>query len=113
MLEDEPITKTTITLPTDLYWRWQNQITARRLSQKQSAIDALEQWITGPRQATNVPRDIVASPEERQWLDRLLSILRSSDEDVIDDLKGKIDALEKKVALSERPKRKHKQPDNR
>ena len=72
--------KSTVSLPADLYWRFQEEQSRRRLSNQAAVAQAIQQWVE--RRAEGVaPRERL--PENEHWHDILTDILSSADQEAI------------------------------
>src|ERR1700693_2722487 len=72
--------KSTISLPAELYWRFQEEQSRRRLSNQAAVAQAIQQWLEG-RAEVAAPRERLAQNEH--WHGILDEILTSSDQEAI------------------------------
>jgi len=72
--------KSTVSLPADLYWRFQVEQGRRRLTNQLAVAQAIQQWLERPAES-------IASherrPENEHWHGILADILTSADEQAI------------------------------
>jgi len=82
--------KTTVRLPADLHWRFQKERAVRRLSNEAAIREAFTIWIAEGKELTPKPlyersrlstySGVRFSAQERQWVERLLRILRNTND---------------------------------
>jgi len=80
--------KTTVRLPADLHWRFQKERAVRRLSNEMAIREAFSIWVNECTELTPKPLYEISrsrhpsggrfSAQERQWVERLLRILRDA-----------------------------------
>ncbi len=71
--------KSTVSLPTELYWRFQEEQVRRRMSNQAAVIQAIQEWIDGRVEAAT-REDL---PENERWHRLLTDILSSGDQEAI------------------------------
>jgi hypothetical protein len=72
--------KSTISLPAELYWRFQEEQVRRRLSNQAAVAQAIQQWLEG-RAEPAAPRERLA--QNQHWHGILEDILASGDQEAI------------------------------
>ena len=72
--------KSTISLPAELYWRFQEEQGRRRMNNQTAVTEAIQQWVE-KRAETIAPRERMAQNEH--WHGILDDILTSSDQEAI------------------------------
>jgi hypothetical protein len=72
--------KSTISLPAELYWRFQEEQVRRRLSNQAAVAQAIQQWLEG-RAELAAPRERL--PQNELWHGLLDDILASGDQEAI------------------------------
>jgi hypothetical protein len=72
--------KSTVSLPVELYWRFQEEQGRRRLSNQAAVTQAIQQWLDGRAEA-GAPHERL--PEDEHWHNLLSDILTSGDQEAI------------------------------
>ena len=72
--------KSTVSLPAELYWRFQEEQGRRRLSNQAAVAQAIQQWMER-REETTAPHE--RQPKNEHWHGILDDILLSSDQEAI------------------------------
>ena len=73
--------KSTVSLPAELYWRFQEEQSRRRLSNQAAVIQAIQQWLERRPQAGAATQE--RQPENEHWYGLLTDILTSGDPEAI------------------------------
>lgn len=71
--------KSTVSLPAELYWRFQEEQVRRRMSNQAAVIQAIQEWIEG-RAEVGTPEKLA---ENERWHRLLTDILSSGDQEAI------------------------------
>jgi len=72
--------KSTVSLPAELYWRFQEEQGRRRLSNHAAVVQAILQWVEGRSEALVHHERL---PENEHWHGILADILNSGDQEAI------------------------------
>jgi hypothetical protein len=72
--------KSTVSLPAELYWRFQEEQSRRRMSNQAAVIQAIQQWLEGRAEAV-APQERL--PEDEHWHGLLADILTTGDQEAI------------------------------
>ena len=72
--------KSTVSLPADLYWQFQEEQGRRRLSNQAAVTQAIQQWIDRRTESTACQERL---PENEHWHSVLAKILASGDREAI------------------------------
>jgi len=75
---DEKV-KSTVSLPRELYWRFRETQTQRKIGNQAAVIEAIEQWI-GARRVESPP---AAAAQPDIWTARLQRVLRSGNRQAV------------------------------
>lgn len=76
----QELKKSTVSLPADLYWQFQEEQGRRRLSNQAAVIQAIQQWVDRRTESTPSQERL---PENEHWHSVLAKILASGDRDAI------------------------------
>jgi len=72
--------KSTVSLPAELYWRFQEEQSRRRLSNQVAVAQAIQQWLERRTEAVATHE---RRPENEHWHGLLADILTSADQEAI------------------------------
>ena len=72
--------KSTVSLPAELYWRFQEEQSRRRLSNQAAVTQAIQQWLDRRAEAVASRERL---PENEHWHGLLADILTSGDQEAI------------------------------
>ena len=79
-LASPELKKSTISLPAELYWRFQEEQGRRRLSNQAAVIQAIQQWLERRDESTEQGEP---QPENEHWHGLLADIFSSGDQEAI------------------------------
>lgn len=102
--------KSTVSLPAELYWRFQEEQGRRRLSNQAAVIQAIQQWLESRTEAVAVHERL---PENEQWYSLLGDILTSGDQEAISAVQQSLLVFHRLMALNRKPSDAAREPAKR
>src|SRR5215471_3699390 len=88
--------KSTVSLPVELYWRFQEEQGRRRLSNQAAVTQAIQQWLERRAEAV-APRDRLS--ENEYWYGLLDDILANRDQEAISAVQQSLLVFHRLMAL--------------